>query len=387
MERLALIPRDGFFCKDGRGWHSSASERGHGVAWPWPSTVLGALRTMWGRSRETVSGQPFGPREWRAQTEQVRLESAIALRRPTGTAWSESQRVWPAPLDGIWLEGRNDILSLQPQPPMLRTLGRTDDEAREAMWVASPEAQGKPRPTRRWWSDEQFTNWLSGQAVEVNDRAIEMSRRVQTHVGIGPETFTAEEGILFSHDVIETLEHEAEWALGVEVAFPAEWSSTVATLGSDRRMAAVETLTPRIFDLPARVLEAFRSETRGLRLIVTTPACFTGGWLFEGFERRDLEFRGRLAAIDGELVLRAAMVARPADMSGWDMAANNGAGAPKPSTRMVPPGSVYFFERCDGRPFAEAEARALWLSAHGTRDGEGFGRVVPGVWNPMREVK
>jgi CRISPR-associated protein Cmr3 len=59
-------------------------------------------------------------------------------------------------------------------------------------------------------------------------------------------------------------------------------------------------------------------------------------------------------------------------------------GEPKPTLRMVPPGAVYFFERSDGRPFGEAEARSLWLAALGTRTDEGFGRVVPGVWQPTR---
>jgi CRISPR-associated protein Cmr3 len=47
---------------------------------------------------------------------------------------------------------------------------------------------------------------------------------------------------------------------------------------------------------------------------------------------------------------------------------------------MVAPGAVYFFERADGKPFGEADARSLWLAAVGGRTEEGFGRVVPGVW-------
>jgi CRISPR-associated protein Cmr3 len=53
---------------------------------------------------------------------------------------------------------------------------------------------------------------------------------------------------------------------------------------------------------------------------------------------------------------------------------------------MVPPGAVYFFERADGKPFGEAEAEALWLTALGARTEEGFGRVVPGVWRPTKSI-
>jgi CRISPR-associated protein Cmr3 len=63
-QRFALIPRDGLFCKDGRGWHTSASGRGHSLEWPWPSTVLGAMRTAWGRGEEQRTGTRFDPSAW-----------------------------------------------------------------------------------------------------------------------------------------------------------------------------------------------------------------------------------------------------------------------------------------------------------------------------------
>jgi CRISPR-associated protein Cmr3 len=68
---------------------------------------------------------------------------------------------------------------------------------------------------------------------------------------------------------------------------------------------------------------------------------------------------------------------RSVQVSGWDMAA----GASKPTSRMVAPGAVYVFERTDGKPFGEAEARSLRLAAVGSRTDEGFGRVVAGVWH------
>ncbi len=76
--------------------------------------------------------------------------------------------------------------------------------------------------------------------------------------------------------------------------------------------------------------------------------------------------------------LRAAFVGRPVHISGWDMAT----GKPKSTSRLVPAGSVYFCERTDGGTFGVDEARALWFAAIGKRTCEGFGRIVPGIWNP-----
>lgn len=375
---LALVPRDGFFAKDGRGWHTSASGRGHGLDWPWPSTVLGALRSLWGRGEETRSNTTFTPDDWRSRTQPIQLGRTLVLRREHGAAWRVEDATWPVPLDALWLEGRTEVHRLDPEKPIAPTLGRDDDEAREALWRPEPHDAQKPLASPRWWSSEEFISWLSGKSVSVRKETLATTRRVQVRVGIRPEELTSDDGVLFSHDVVETLDPSGEWALGVEVALPAGELPKVATLGSDSRISRVESLPTTLFEPPARVIDAFRAASPDLRLVAASPLCFEKGWLPDGFVNESGEYRGQLAGLD--VVLRAAFVPRPIHVSGWDMAK----GEPKPTSRMVPPGAVYFFERTDGQPFGEAEAKSLWLAALGTRTDEGFGRVVPGVWRPTR---
>lgn len=375
---LALVPRDGFFAKDGRGWHTSASGRGHGLDWPWPSTVLGALRSLWGRGEETRTGTTFTPDDWRSHTQPIQLGRTLVLRREYGAAWRVDDATWPVPLDALWLEDRADVHRLDPVQPIAPTLGRDDDDAREALWRPVPDDAQKPLASPRWWSSEEFVTWLAGKPVSVRDEALGTTRRVQVHVGIRAEELTSDDGVLFSHDVVETLDHDGEWALGVEVALPAGELPKVATLGSDSRLSRVESLPTTLFEPPASVLEAFRASSAGLRLVAVSPLCFAKGWLPDGLTNTNGEYRGQLAGLD--VILRAAFVPRPIHVSGWDMAK----GEPKPTSRMVPPGAVYFFERADGKPFGETEAKSLWLAAIGTRTAEGFGRVVPGVWRATR---
>lgn len=382
-KRLALIPRDGLFCKDGRDWYTSASGRGHGLDWPWPSTVLGAVRTAWGRREEERTGTPFDSKAWRERTASIGLGRTLVMRRPPREAsWTRWHRVWPVPSDAVWLEGRDEVCRLDPMPPSLPTLGRDDDDARESLWVPRIEEAAKPLRSPRWWTEGPFATWLAGGSVPActPGHAVETSRRVQVHIGIRSEELTADEGVLFSHDVVETIERDAEWAIGVEATLPSGDLPSVATLGSDGRLVRIEALPEQAFELPDSVSKAFRTGSRGLRLVVVSAACFARGWLPDGLEPRSREYRGRLDGLGAEVVLRAAYVPRPAHVSGWDMAG----GSPKPTSRLVPPGAVYFFERADGQTFGEAEARALWLAALGVRANEGFGRVVPGTWQPKK---
>jgi len=379
---LALLPRDGLFCKDGRGWYTSASGRGHGLDWPWPSTILGALRTAWGRTAEAVSGKLFDHRTWLEETAAVQLGRMLTLRRPPDTDWNTTHLVWPVPLDALWLAGRHEVCRLQPLPSHVPTLGRDDDAARETLWRPALEEAGKPLPSPRWWRQDDFVAWLTGQPVSAQKPFPATARRVQTRVGIRPETLTTDDGLLFSHDVLETLELHAEWAIGVEVTLPGGAVDAVATLGSDSRLVRIETLPETLFAPPARLLETFQAGSRGLRIIAVTPLAFARGWLPDGFEQHDGQYVGRLPGLPHDLVLRAAFVPRPLHVSGWDRAAHGGKGTPKPTARMVAPGAVYFFERTDGQPFDASHARSLWLAALGARTEEGFGRVVPGIWHP-----
>jgi CRISPR-associated protein Cmr3 len=420
-KHLALVPRDGFFAKDGRGWSTSA--RTHVVDWPWPTTIRGALTTASGKLKERPGWEGWGKHH-----EQVRLGRLLTLRRPIGaTGWVPEHRMWPVPADALWVEGRTSVLRLKPKAPETPTLGRKRpdgmpqtypagyEEAREALWVAqNVESKAKPLAAPRWWDEATLVDWLCGECVKAHcDRAPKdqfpsPARRFQVHVGIRSDTLTGDDGILFAHDVIETLEkravangppEHAEWAVGVEVTWPIDGRPKLARLGSDSRIAWIEVVEDgQLFGMPPPVRSAFGGGSAGLRLMVVTPACFKGGWLPDGFlpaqESGTSAFRGRLPRPDGaphapvydsELVMRAAFVPRPMHISGWDMASDKAkGGAPRATSRLVPPGAVYFFTRAGERPapFTADDAQALWLAALGGRTREGFGRVVPGIWNP-----
>jgi CRISPR-associated protein Cmr3 len=386
--RPALVPRDGFFVKDGRGWSTSA--RTHVLDWPWPTTIRGALTTVSGKLIEVRQGRRFEPGDWKQHHAGVRLGRLVALRRTLPD--EQWLRMWPVPADALWVEGQASVLRLKPKPPETPTLGRDAPdrmpqgyaEAREALWVAKVEIDAKPLGHPRWWEDATLTKWLCAEDVEAatKDQSPRMASRLQVHVGIRPDSLTGDDGTLFAHEVVETLERRtlrdgakeiAEWAIGAEVTWPVDAlpEGRQARLGSDSRIAWIERVSDDIFSIPQQIEKAFAQCSQGLRLMVVTPACFDKGWLPDGFEPVKIgdewEFRGKLPHLDYALVLRAAFVPRPMHISGWDMAnAKEKGGAPRSTSRLVPPGAVYFFQRTDkDAEFTANDARALWLAPRG----------------------
>ncbi|MCA9687230.1 MAG: CRISPR-associated protein Crm3, partial [Myxococcales bacterium] len=344
---------NGLFCKDGRGWSTSALGRGHGLDWPHPSTVFGALRSLWGRARERRAGVCFSREEWPARTADMSLGANLALRRPWGEPWQAKHRVWPAPADALLTES-GLVQRLEPKPPTIFTLGGDDDQAREGLWTAGCPRQ-KPIRGRAWWGETDFVHWLCGREPASRGALadLEPPRRLQAHVAICPDKGVGRDGYLYGHDVVETLELTHQWGLGCRVEADDGEHLELAFLGGDRRPAWAEAAAPELFTMPPALGEAFAAGCRGLRLVVVRPTIFAAGWLPDGLHANEGVYRGRLPGLEPELILRAAFVPRPLAVSGWDMASNRS----KPTARVVAPGSVYAFERADGRPFGREHAQ------------------------------
>jgi CRISPR-associated protein Cmr3 len=373
---LAFYARDGFFCKDGRGWYGAGGGSGHSLEWPWPSTVRGAVCTLWGRAHEAIISQ----QGWLAATASIALGPTLAMWRARGA--DALERRWPVPADVEYVRPSDSTPShvryLHPAPSLVATLGRDDDPARERLWIAPAIERGKPGPKPRWWTEAELSAWLAGSPVSAEPAvaADRPARRRITRAAIVPTTQTVVDRALFSHDVVETVEPDGEWAIAAEVTWPDAQFGATATLGSDRRLARVAAIDRAAFDPPPALATASAADSPGLRLLVVTPTIFARGWLPDGLVARGDEYRGHLAGIASEVVLRAAITPRPVAISGWDMAA----AAPRATDLAVAPGSVYFLQRADGGGFTAADVRGLWLAALGRRTADGFGRVVAAPW-------
>jgi CRISPR-associated protein Cmr3 len=107
---------------------------------------------------------------------------------------------------------------------------------------------------------------------------------------------------------------------------------------------------------------------------LATPAIFRGGWK-PGWLNARLE--GTPPGSKVTLKLVGVSNGRWQAVSGWSLAPPPG---PKPIRRMVPAGSVYFFERIEGQSATLADCWLQSVCDEGQEKRDGFGLAVWGIW-------
>lgn len=391
---FALVPRDGLFLKDGRGWYTSDVGRSHGHHWPLPPTIRGALRHAYGHALMAHTGAVLEPGDWERESAGVAIRKLVAFRRRIGatrgaapaSTMDVGARLWPCPADA-WYGEDGEIRRLRPEPPRRAGLHDRRDPARARLWRPYPDGR-KPGPRPLFWPDEVMVRWLRGDDVHEAP-GVDPTQRTDMHVTITPESQTATQSMLFSSEVTETMDRAStgreegragavwgEWGLAVECALPAHdlsFPQDALTLGGRRRLARVEDLSQEFFAMP----DSLAGDSPGLRLILATPGRFAQGWLPDELAARDDEYRGYLPGVEDEVILRAALVPPPLNLSTWDMRQR----APRPTWRLVRPGAVYCFDKANGHAFTSRELQRLWLAQIGGGREEGFGLLLPGRWH------
>lgn len=381
----SITPHDPLFIRDGRPFSADSSAQALSLPWPMPSTLAGAIRAHIGNLRGFV---------WRDNG--VDRAKAINVHGPLLMAGKNSTDLKPyfhAPDDSfIYIDntGKQCMMRLSPWD-VKETCNLPHTSLRPLKFTKKT----KQEKAYHFWSMEDMTKWLIGISSDIpKNRLNKLPEESRIHVKIDSEKGTSDTGMLYSTvsicfpdiPVYDTQEDQLiskilcrvqtiENLSGVDPAF--------FCFGGERRVSLLENSDswPKI---PQELLNAVTKSER-LKLQLVTPALFKNGWKPEWL---DANLEGCPPGISGiTLKLISAAIDRKIPISGWDYDQRKGhGGTPKSARYAVHAGAVYFFEVKDGVLTPEI-INSLWLhpvsdlAADGQDNRDGFGLVLPGIWN------
>jgi len=252
----------------------------------------------------------------------------------------------------------------------------------------------KPEPTGRFLAAGGVYDWLADPPAAPplsGDVWFDPSLDPRTRLKMNNTTETAEAGMLYTTEMV-LLDRGRGFpgpsvfqAGSLLVRFDQPIDPAVHRIGGDGGIARFEAVAdedPWPSAPPDSLANALAAAKR-VRMQLATPAFFKAGWCPDWLDPaatpENSPLRGSPPGASGhlELELVGACVPRWRPLGGWDLLR----GGPKPLRRLVPAGSVYFFQVKTGDP--RVLASDLWLRSVCTNQQErdGFGLALWGVWS------
>jgi len=376
-----IEPRDPLIFRDGRPFDPFPGARARSLEFPFPSTIIGAIRTRDGLDEKGLF-----------QESRISELMGICMKGPLLVELDPQGEItrWlvPAPADALLLgsePGADSRVMLKPLVPLQLPEGAQTNLPEPLKFPVGLTCRDPRKPfgrPPRYWYWEFFEQWLlHPQEEEVSLDKLGHSgpvRESRMHVGIKSETGTADEerGALF-----QTQGLEFTCAMGKKLSETRRLGLAVATdasrlkpglgsLGGERRLAfwrpSVRELPPVPEELVQKIVEQ-----KSCRLILLTPAYFEKGWKPSWLLKERVGVRPSL---------KAAALKRYETVSGWDLEKRK----PKPTRRLAPAGTVYFLKLEGEEAAVRKWVKSIWLE--NVSDGEqerrdGFGLAVLGTWD------
>jgi CRISPR-associated protein Cmr3 len=373
-----LEPKAPLIIRSGRPFDEQAGA--DAARFPPPSTLAGALRTAYADSQGLAYGAYLAD---------------IAVQGPLPVLLDLSgkplQLLVPKPVDAhyCYQEGQKSLLPARPTP-LAKGLGCDLPVAGLLPVQLAPGAGGKAAPGPQWWAFTDLVAWRQALALGIGHipswtQIVQHGWTpppddIRTHVQISRQTQAAESGQLFQTAGLNFWQTAAtshvtqlpEQAVGIVAGIAADIQTDLITLGGERRLAAIRSLTGLWPTTPVNHTAAM-VQAGGFSLTLLTPALFAKGWR-PGW--LDEELCGELPGMPGLRVkLRAAALERWQPHSGWDLAKQQ----PRAGRKLIPAGATYWFEFVSAAPEVMGE---LWLPTISDQlqdrlDGFGLALAMP----------
>ncbi len=384
---VLLQPRDPLIARDARPFDPTPGARATTLAWPWPQTVAGALRTHAGNAIDL---------DWSVHENLIRIHE-MSLKGPLLVAWQDTERAWqpyiPAPSDAVVYSenpelppGQRNLKVMRLSPRSLAGGEGVDLPYPGDLQPLAVDQDVKPEHGVAFWSIDDAWRWLlsAGDEAPPVQWLGPLPQETRMHVALDEASGTASEGALFATtglrfpDSATTGDYPATAMLARLSGLPDGWDPRpgFVPLGGERRLTAIEPVPDGLWPAAPEMPDA---NVRRLRLMLVTPGVFERGWLPGWLDRRTLE--GAPPSAPGlKLKLVSAALGRRMAISGWRL--RDGERGQRPTRYAAPPGAVYFFDVVNG-PVTAEQWRGLWLESIadlGLDRDNGYGLALPGIW-------
>lgn len=380
MTLWTIIPRDPLIFRDGKPFTAAPGARASSLPFPYPSTIVGAVRTIAGTNPETG----------KFDTNRI---PELLRKQITGPVLGELGEegityLFPAPADALLLKtNAKEMAMCQWVRPIETPQDALTDL--EEMSLLGPKKIIKEKPHSkqpRFWREDEYFKWL----VNPVDGLIKDLSKLghhgpqtesRTHVSINPKTHTAAPGALFQTSGLEYCHTEEQDSddeyikltnaktLVMVVKTDASLRNGLGFLGGERRMAQWRQAEEDFPACPHNIRETIKDHG-ACRLVLLTPAYFSDGYLPTWLRTQY------------SLEIKAVATARYQSVSGWDYENNQ----EKPTRRLVPAGSVYFvkFPGAKRKEDIEKFINEIWMQTISDDEQnrlDGFGLAVLGTWD------
>lgn len=381
MPTWIVEPRDPLIVRDGRPFGPNPGARATSLAFPFPSTTTGGVRTRAGLDTNGFFDVSRIP-----QVKQIEVRGPLLVELDAEA--EIAQWLAPVPDDALLLDletpGKHKAIRRRLAPVEPALPASTNLPSDLALVGLNPPDPRKPYPgPPQFWYWSVFERWLLGVAdgeevalATLGHGGPEQEGRM--HVSILPEAQTAVEGFLFQTRGLEftrTLEKGpgrlgTARRLALAMVADAVLTEGLAPLGGERRIMNWRQSKTSLPACPQAVSDRI-VQTQACRVILLTPACFD-----QGFRPTWL-----LAAQDGvKPTLQAVAIQRAQVVSGWNFEQDR----PKPTRRLAPAGAVFFLSLEGTETAIRQWVDSHWMQAVSDSEQDrrdGFGLAVLGAWD------
>jgi CRISPR-associated protein Cmr3 len=384
--KLKIRPIDPLVSLDSRSFGQGQGKKVRTLDWLTPSVVCGSLRSFLCKKR----GDNF-PQDVVDELKSVIFRGPFLEAERDGSC---KELYFPCPLD--FVSDNSKGYAIRPSQDNLKGGSNMPAGLVPALIQNAPGDEFKPEFTPGFWSAGAMKRWLENKdpgnfSQSKSETLSGPIKDKRIHVRIDPETGAPLESFLFAATGLDFRVKEDEkekygkilqLTAAVEATPPADYGkyleelSSLHPLGGERRLAEWSRETPYAggWDPPQMQIPKGVSS---LRMILATPAIFSNGWLPDWIEPKEME--GNIPGLNIRVKLVSAVTGRWTPIAGWSY--EKKARGIKPLHRMVPAGSVYFFNVLGGGT-DDSVWEKLWLRSvcGGQYKNDGFGAALWGAW-------